>query len=212
MVRSSVLLPKGFHGDRFLIEAVHSVLKDAEYFVETGTNVGSTIRFVATKYNAIQCLSCEPDENGFRSAGCNTQGLDNVELHNVDAITFLNTLPSVLPATGKRVVCWLDAHGCGFRWPLREEVDFFTKQYPDAIIFIDDFKVPGNDKFGYDQYDGQECSLSYIRDVISDDAFEIGYPTYSEHTSSFHPLRVWCVLRRGEESNTAIPHCTFETV
>ena len=51
----------GFHGDAYLLALVDALLDRAEAFVETGTNVGSTLRYVAARRPQLPCLSCEPD-------------------------------------------------------------------------------------------------------------------------------------------------------
>ena len=58
-------------------------------------------------------------------------------------------------------------------WPLREEVYYYTRKFRGGFVLIDDFRVPlaakpGHAKpavveeFGFDAYDGQECSFEYI--------------------------------------------------
>lgn len=211
--RSFQLLPSGFHGDLRLNEVTFEHLQNATHFIETGTNVGSTLRHVASNFPQVKCWSCEPDEGAFQEAENNTSALSNVTIWNTDSISFLNEIESQIPVRGAGVVCWLDAHGCGFQWPLREEVALFTGRFPKAAIFIDDFKVPEKPEFGFDQYDGQECSLEYIQDSIADHTLEIVFPSYTEHTSQHHPLRGWCLIRKSgfqpgpfEQANgTAVP-------
>lgn len=189
----------GFHGDKYLIEVASEYLNNATHFLETGTNVGSTLQFVAKQFPKVQCLSCEPDPGAFAEAQKNTAGHNNVRIKNCDAISFLHGAEEELPARGSGLVCWVDAHGHGFQWPLREEIKFLTERFPEAAIFIDDFKVPGNDLFGYDQYDGQECSIDYIHDSIVGDNLVAVFPSYSQHTSKHHPLRGWCLIRKSDK-------------
>jgi hypothetical protein len=54
-------MPKGFHGDRFLLRLVDLLAPRAETFLETGSNVGSTLGYVARRFPALECLACEPD-------------------------------------------------------------------------------------------------------------------------------------------------------
>lgn len=202
--RRHTLFPVGFHGDRYLLEVVDAYLSRASHFVETGTNVGSTLRYVASRYPQVQCRSCEPDLGAFNAAQDNLRGFPRAVIDNTDSISFMQGIADWLPEHGTGLVCWLDAHGHGFRWPLREEVEFFSGRYPEAAIFIDDFKVPARPDFGFDQYDGQECSFEYICDSIVGDNREIAYPNYREHTSTHHPLRGWCLIRpRGQTSPNA---------
>ena len=92
----------------------------------------------------------------------------------------------------RKIFIWLDAHGGAYKWPLREEVSFFTRKIKTGYILIDDFKVPDLSCFGYDSYNGQVCSFDYIKEDINPDLqYHLEYPTYTERTSTFHPLRGW---------------------
>jgi hypothetical protein len=86
---------------------------------------------------------------------------------------------------------WLDAHGFGFNdWPLRQEVQFITKNVSNALILIDDFRVPGRPEFGFDAYNGQACALEYISDFLEPGRkYYVIYPTYRDKTSKVHGLR-----------------------
>ena len=99
----------------------------------------------------------------------------------------------------KKVLFWLDAHGHGFEWPLKEEIAFITKNFKNAAIFIDDFKVPHNENFLWDSYDGQYCSFDYIKDSIVNDSYSLYYPDYNIKTSEHHPLKGWAVIFLGPD-------------
>ena len=59
--------------------------------------------------------------------------------------------------------------------------------------------VPDKPIFGYDSYNGQQCSHEYIKDAISweDEEYSLYYPAYTEHTSRIHPLRGWGLYSHG---------------
>jgi hypothetical protein len=82
----------GFHGDLYLLELVDTIMNKCKYFVETGTNVGSTLTYVAKKYPEIQCFSCETDMAAFEHARQNTLGCGNVQLFNKASLDFLEQL------------------------------------------------------------------------------------------------------------------------
>lgn len=189
-------LPVGFHGDRYLLDVVDALAQDVEVFVETGTNVGSTLAYFARKYPHIPCLSCEPDLEAFQHAKKNVAGLTNITLYNQTSQQFLETLrekhTDIFP---KKVLFWLDAHGYGFQWPLKEELAFISGNFLHALILIDDFKVPGREVFGYDEYQGQICSYEYVKDALNPvRTYKVYYPNYTEHTSTHHPLRGWGLI------------------
>jgi hypothetical protein len=192
----------GFHGDEYLLSLVDYIFRNenVERFVETGTNVGSTLAYVARKYKEIDCFSCEPDIRAFTLAQGHSMALPNAKIYNLDSLTFLERLKAeVSPPIARNTVFWLDAHGYGFEWPLKEEVQVISSAMERCYMFIDDFKVPGNRSFGYDSYGGQECSFDYIKTNISTQKYRMYYPAYSDRTSRHHPLRGWCLFVFGGE-------------
>ena len=63
-----VFFDVGFHGDTYLLNLVDVLISNSQYFIETGTNVGSTLVYDAKKYPEISCFSCEPDKEAFNEA------------------------------------------------------------------------------------------------------------------------------------------------
>lgn len=200
-------LPVGFHGDRYLLDIVDALAQDAEVFVETGTNVGSTLAYFARKYPNIPCLSCEPDAEAFQHARKNVSGLPNITLYNQTSQQFLETLREKHgDIFQKKALFWLDAHGYGFQWPLKEELAFISGNFAHALILIDDFKVPGQEMFGYDEYQGQICSYEYVKNALDTARmYKVYYPNYTEHTSPHHPLRGWGLIEYGQEQGLRLP-------
>lgn len=189
----------GFHGDQYLLNLTAVLLERSDLFVEIGTNVGQTAQYVADRHQNVRVLSCEPDAESFAQAVDRLGAYDRVELHNERSQAFL---PRVLERDFNTATFFLDAHGNGFDWPLRFEIDLLTANLSEAVIIIDDFRVPGNPRFSYDAYDGQECSLTYVRDALDDGSeYTLIYPDYGVRTSTHHPLRGYGLLlmNRGTE-------------
>ena len=138
--------PYGFHGDRYLLELVGWIASQVELFIETGANVGSTLAYMGRTYPGLRCLSCEPDEAAYQASREHTASLQNVGLLQATSQTFLGQLSRLEPDIFERpVFFWLDAHGYGFEWPLRFELEWITSRFTSAFILIDDFKVPGRE-------------------------------------------------------------------
>jgi len=190
-----------FHGDKYLLSLVDHLAGQCKVFVETGSNVGSTLRYVARMYPGLRCLSCEPDGSAFEQAKANAGKYPNVTLFqgmSQDFIAYLKENQSSL--FSERCFFWLDAHGYGFEWPLEEELDFITQNFHSGYILIDDFKVPGRDQFGYDVYQHQICSFDYVKDSLNPQKhYRLFYPAYTDRTSAHHPLRGWGLLVYGCE-------------
>jgi len=190
----------GFHGDQYLLALVDRLTDDCEWFVETGTNVGSTLAYVARTYPGVECLSCEPDPEAFERAQKNTSSFSNATVFPETSQAFMERLETEYSHLfSENALFWVDAHGFGFEWPLREEVSFISSHFERGYMLIDDFRVPRHEEFGYDNYEGQECTMRYIEDVIDEGwDYQLYYPDYTEHTSSHHPLRGWGLFVFGE--------------
>lgn len=197
----------GFHGDKNLLDIIDAIAPTCRYFIETGTNVGSSLAYVARKFPHLQCYSCEPDLEAFEHAVRNVQEMTNVQVFNHSSQEFIAHLENEhQTAFGQTTMFWLDAHGYGFKWPLREEVAFITSHFRSVYILIDDFQVPGLDVFGYDEYQGQKCTFDYIKNYIDQNvAYHLYYPAYSERTSQHHPLRGWGMIVYGNPDGLILP-------
>ncbi|MGA1864745.1 MAG: hypothetical protein ACMUHX_06750 [bacterium] len=204
----------GFHGDKYLLELVNIIIPDCNYFMETGTNVGSTLAYVGRNYDHVKCLSCEPDTEAFNNAIKNTSGLANISIYNESSLEFILRIKlEYTHLFNKNVLFWLDSHGYGFKWPIKEEISFITANFKSPYILIDDFKVPGLDCFGYDEYSGQECSFDYIKDALNPNlSLRLYYPIYTERTSRHHPLRGWGLIEFGHTSELKIPDSLLDKI
>jgi len=199
------LLDSGFHGDRYLLAMIDSVVKDCTWFIETGTNAGSTLAYMARTYNFLRCLSCEPDKQAFSHAVKNTSPYENVLILNEMSQELIRIIKKKYGSIfHENVLFWLDAHGYGFDWPLRSELEFITSHFENAFIFIDDFKVPDLDCFAYHTYKDQVCSFDYVRASIRRDDFSLYYPYYTDRTSAYHPLTGWGLIAIGGEHRESI--------
>jgi len=195
------LVDTGFHGDRYLLDLVETVAKRCGYFIETGANVGSTLVYTARRYPLLKCLSCEPDHEAYMRAVGNIEGLANATVFNETSQEFMQRLRrDYAPLFSGESMFWLDAHGYGFSWPLMDELAFITSEFKSAYVFIDDFKVPGLDCFKYDEYEGQVCSLDFVRGTLKKGReYRVYYPNYTEVTSKHHPLCGWGLIEFGHE-------------
>lgn len=193
--------PLGFHGDQYLLDIVQRLVQRIQTFIETGTHVGSTLRYFATTYPWIQCFGCEPYAEAFNLASTAVTGLSNVNLYketSLDMFRYLRKTYSKMFT--KPVLCWLDAHGGPYTWDLCKEVTYVTNNFNSGFILIDDFKVPSK-KFSYDKHGNQSCCFSTVKPHIRK-AYKLYYPSYEDHTSQFHPLVGWGLIQFGEVKDT----------
>jgi hypothetical protein len=203
----SPFLKVGFHGDAYILQIVDYLIRDCAIFIETGTNVASTLANVARSYPHIQCLSCEPDKAAFNEALKNTALYTNVLIRNETSQDFINYIKNERNDIFKKeCLFWLDAPGYGFEWPLKDEINFITTNFKKGYILIDDFKVPGMDCFSYDIYQEQICSLDFVKKSLNPKhRYRVYYPNYTEKTSEHHPLVGWGLIEFGHGKEILIP-------
>jgi hypothetical protein len=200
----SAFLEKGFHGDDYLIGMNFAAAERCCQAVETGSNVGSSLCFLAGKFPGMPCSACEPDAEAWAVARRHAAELKSVTLVNEKSPEFLYALEKTIAAG--RTLFWLDAHGYGFKWPLKEEIGFITRTCPGASVFIDDFKVPGQPQFLFDEYDGQVCGFDEKEGSFKPGlACHLVYPAYTEKTSTFHPLKGCFLIEFGFDGPPVLP-------
>lgn len=188
----------GFHGDAHILELVTELALCAEVFVETGANVGSTSRWVGSNFPHLDLFTCEPDPVAYSEASRTLSTFPNIHVSLGSSPQFLYELYEQEPQlSSKRTLFFLDAHGYGYKWPLREELSYITDVHSDGCIIVDDFKVPGHSQFGFESYAGQDCDLDYVLTSLRPGAYSLLLPCYEENTSEFHPLVGHCVLIFG---------------
>lgn len=198
---ASQFLDTGFHGDLYLLQLVDTLAKRTSVLIETGTNVGSTLAYFAKRYPLVRCFSCEPDESAYSLARKHTENLENVSIFRGTSQQFMaNLITNESWVFSEQCMFWLDAHGYGFEWPLKDELEFITRHFNSGYILVDDFKVPGREDFIYDQYLEHVCSYDYVKDALNPDrTYQLFYPSYRDKTSRHHPLCGWGLLIFGHE-------------
>ena len=193
-----------FHGDKIFIDIMLDTLKNAEYFVETGTAYGDTLKFIVDNFKNMKAISCEPDN--YRH-GVVSEYIPNAEIVKITSPQIFEYIKEKYPdSSDKKTIFWLDAHGDyngTVFWPLREEIEFIKNNYKNYYILIDDFKNPYNDKFKYDMVGNIPCGIEYISDLVSD--LNVYYPTYSELTTeSWHDLIGWVLITKDTFNDSRI--------
>jgi hypothetical protein len=144
-------------------ELVASFEPDA--IVETGTFLGLSTKHLACHGVPVHSVEIEPSY--YHLAKLNLGRLANVNLlcgRSVDALRLLGADGGI-----RRPLAYLDAHW-GRELPLEEEVDRLLSQWDDVVVVIDDCRVPDDDGYGYDVYDGVAISLPLLdigRDVLA---------------------------------------------
>lgn len=127
-----------------------------EAIVETGTFRGSTSKFLAQNSGGARVYSCESSDRYFEFARRRLRGIQNLSLFKLDSREFIQRLDIPRQAS---TFFYLDAH-----WeeslPLREELDLIFREFKQFVVMIDDFEVPNDPGYGFDDYGpGKRLSL-----------------------------------------------------
>jgi hypothetical protein len=125
--------------------------------VETGTFLGITTKHLAGLGPPVESVEIKPAY--YHLAKLNLHRTENVALlcgRSVDALRLLGTSDRV-----RRPFAYLDAHWWA-ELPLKAEVHYLLSRWDDVLIVVDDCRVPGDDGYGYDVYDGIAISLAML--------------------------------------------------
>jgi predicted O-methyltransferase YrrM len=136
-----------------------------ELVVETGTFFGFTSGFFARDLG-LPVKTCEVTFRHFAVAKRLLRNCLNVEIKHCDSRDFLHELSRDTELTQRRTLFYLDAH-----WyeslPLQEELDTILASWPQSCILIDDFAVPWDADYGYDNYGhGKTLNLNMILPIV----------------------------------------------
>ena len=144
---------------RLFLELCSRVLFAA--IVETGTHHGSTTAYFwqATRV-PIHSFELSPRRHGFARA--RLWRAADVHLHRGDSRAGIAALASSRALPPGPVFFYLDAH-----WnrdlPLRQEIDLAFAHWPRAVVMIDDFAVPDDAGYGFDDYGPDRAlNLAYL--------------------------------------------------
>src|SRR5437870_1448472 len=144
--------------------------------VETGTYRGVTTEFMAQ--TGLPLFSIEADPRNYGFACARLWRKKNVKIYLGDSRPGLRQLIKgpLRAICGGGLFFYLDAH-----WdddlPLSEEVDIIYGRCPLAVVMIDDFQVPNEPGYGYDDYgSGKALTSDYLMPVIERYQLRAYYP------------------------------------
>ena len=145
--------------------------------VETGTFLGSTTELMSQ--TGLPVFSIELNRRNYGFVRARFWRKRNIKLLPGDSRAALRMLfnGALHPLSSRTLFFYLDAH-----WnddlPLAEEIDMVFSQCPLAVVMIDDFEVPSDAGYGYDDYGpGKALVLSYIRPIMSAHQLQAFYPS-----------------------------------
>ena len=166
----------GFNGQRgrkrIFADLISAVSFDA--IAETGTWLGNTTAFMAQTARR-PVYSCELNPRFHALAKMRLAGTENVHLVLSDTRQFLKSLIGG-PLAGQAVFFYLDAH-----WyedlPLVEEVELIASHWKSFVVMIDDFEVPGDPGYGFDDYGaGNRLDIELLSGSVRNHSLSACFP------------------------------------
>jgi hypothetical protein len=158
--------------------------------IETGTYRGtSTEFFSAVMGTPIETVEANP--RFFAYSSRRLAILPSVHVVPGDSRPFLQNLAKGPGATNESVFVYLDAHGKD-DLPLAQELQIIARSWTQAVVMIDDFQVPDDDGYGFDDYgSGKKLAKSILP---ADDlaGWQLFYP--KAHSSSETGARRGCCV------------------
>jgi hypothetical protein len=171
--------------------------------VETGTFLGNSTEWLSAFQVPVFTIESNPESFGFARA--RLRMVSNVTPLLADSRSGLRQLFAgpLSDSASQTILFYLDAH-----WnedlPLAEEIDLVFQDCPNAVVVIDDFAVPHDGGYAFDDYGaGKSLDASYIRPAIQQHGLQAYYPTVpaSQETGA---RRGCVVLIRGDRHAAAL--------
>jgi len=187
----------GQEGRRRLIDRIFGLARPS-LIIETGTFRGTTTTYFGK--TGISTLSIEARARNLGFAKQQLASFSNVELRLGDSRKELRRALAERVrdvATTATLFAYLDAH-----WyeelPLADELEIIFEYAPTAIVMVDDFQIPGDQGYGYDDYGpGRALIASYVAPAMERFGLAAFYPTLPSSEES--GARRGCVVLASRE-------------
>ncbi len=188
----------GFNGQmarKRCFERMLSIIR-FDALVETGTWMGNTTGYLREK-SGLPVYSTEISPTYHHTAKARLKQLNQIELFNLDAVRFLRALPAAGLAREQTLFFYLDAHWYDYL-PLRDEIELIANQWDEFVVLIDDFEVPGDAGYKFDDYGPKtgRLDLALIADLPGAYDMDIHFPATPATEESGRKCG-WVVLSRG---------------
>ncbi|MFN6571166.1 hypothetical protein [Dendronalium sp. ChiSLP03b] len=133
--------------------------------VETGTYRGTTTEYLH-KSSQLPVYTVESNPRYYGYAKARLFAYKDIVISYGDSRSFLRRIVESSTLIQGQIFFYLDAHW-GKDLPLKEEIQIIFENHPKAVVMVDDFKVPGDEEYKYDNYgEGKVLSQEYLEPVI----------------------------------------------
>lgn len=161
--------------------------------VETGTYSGDTTEYLAKQYPHLKILSCEIEPTLYEFARQRLSQYPNVTVVHESSDHFLQRIiKNQQTPMLERPFFYLDAHSSDV-WPLQSELEAIceTSWMKGCIVCIGDCDI-GDDRYGFDQYDGIPCDAQLLTELIGSNTV-----LYANHPNASYPFPCLQMERRS---------------
>lgn len=148
-----------------------------EVLVETGAHFADTTEYMAN-LTQLPVYSVESDPKAYGFSKARLYRNKHVYLRFGDSRNFLKGLAQELH-DHQNILFYLDAHW-GEDLPLAEELEQIFSVWGFSVVMIDDFEVPGDNGYRYDDYgDDNVLNAKYISKIVEKYKLKTYFPSVS---------------------------------
>ena len=192
------------NGQTARLEATREIIHKCQIktIIETGTYRGTTTEWFAGF--DIPVISIEVHSPSYEFAKRRLKRYKNVSVRLGNSVNVLRTILSQ-PEGAMPTFVYLDAHWENYL-PLKEELEIICSNLISFVILIDDFKVPDDKGYAYDDYGSGKALTEEYLDLCNVGPLQKFYPSVPsfEETGA---RRGWIVLTTSESISK-----TLETI
>jgi hypothetical protein len=182
-----------FNGQEKRIEAIREIFARVQFgaIIETGTYRATTTVFLRSLSNA-PIATIEAKSRYYHYAKRRLRGVARLAAIRGDSATLLPQLARIPPWSLVPVFFYLDAH-----WlkalPLPAELEAIRDGWSDFVALIDDFRVPDDPGYAYDDYGPGAVLEPEILTPLADSNVAVYWPVAPSATET-GARRGWVVL------------------
>lgn len=168
--RGGGVLPMNGQAARLEITREIFELCAIERIIETGAFRGATTAFLAQFEKPVVTIEISSRFAAYVDA--RLKALPNVEVLNANSVDGLKAIIAKRQWLEYTTFIYLDAHWYDYL-PLKEELELIFGNFSRAIVMIDDFAVPDDPGYNFDDYGpGKALTMDYVSRA------RIGTPTF----------------------------------
>ncbi|OSO90602.1 hypothetical protein B7O87_09280 [Cylindrospermopsis raciborskii CENA303] len=154
---------------------------DFSIIIETGSFIGNTTGWFAELWGGEKIHSCEIDPRFHALSQIRCANM-NISFFMGDSRSFLENLRN--SDISQIAFFYLDAHW-GNDLPLKQELMIIKEKWPCSVVMIDDFEVPGDIGYSYDNYGpGKALTFQEFSPFFLENKFYVYSPTVKSQDES----------------------------